>query len=309
MTKSICKICSSTAILKYCVQQNLVYDCCDSCFYCEKRPEHTSVDADYVASQAMYYENPDLDPFLEPSSVLDEKMKYRINLAAAYLKENDRVIEIGPGRGSFLAWLRSEGYSCTACEQSVVLTKELRDKGFEVIEGEFERLNFKSQYNLVFSFHIIEHVTSPLAHLEQAFKVTRPGGHLVLATPNSVSWQQRLLPLLSANFDTAHLHVFSKRSLKLLGEKSGWIHVHDSTFENVSGWLRLFSKLFRRIKGENESMTAGKYANLGATSGSMNKLILLFSFISGPFRRIQAAVGGGSEVFIVLRKPGNGMGE
>lgn len=284
-----------------------MYLCCSSCFYCEKKPELGTVDADYAASQATYYENPAIDPFLEPDIVLNEKMRHRTRLAAQYLLANDRILEVGPGRGSFLAWARNEGYSCTACEQSSVLSRELRAEGFEVIEGEFERLSLTGQYDVVFSFHIIEHVASPLAHLRQAFKMTRPGGNLILATPNAASWQQRLFPALSANFDTAHLHVLSRKSLVLLGEESGWQPVQCSTPENVTGWLRLGSKMLRRMRGEDESSTAGKYANIGAESGRVNKLIRLFGMVSSPLRFLQSRLGGGNEVFVVFRKPEHGM--
>jgi 2-polyprenyl-3-methyl-5-hydroxy-6-metoxy-1,4-benzoquinol methylase len=306
MTETTCNICSSRSVREQIVQPGLVYLCCSDCFYCEKKPELETIGADYVASQATYYENPEVDPFLEPQVVLNEKMRDRIGIAAAYLKANDRILEVGPGRGSFLAWAQSQSYACTACEQSLTLSSALRAKGFDIIEGEFEQLSITGQYDAVFSFHIIEHVTSPLAHLRQAMKLTKPGGYLILATPNAASWQQRLFPALSANFDTAHLHVLSEKSLGLLGEAAGWQPVRHSSAENVMGWLRLASKLLRRTRGEDESSTAGKYANLGASSDRVSMLIRLFALISSPLRWLQARLGGGSEVFVVFRKTASG---
>lgn len=302
-----CKVCDSRRVKEIGVQRDLTYFCCPECFYCEKKPELGSAHADFIASQATYYEDPSADPFSEPGLIQKEKMDQRVSIAGRYLAPGGRLLEVGPGSGAFLSWARSEGYRGTACEQSSVLSSALRARGFEVIQGEFEQLTMDDAYDAVFSFHIIEHVVSPLSHLQRALSLTRPGGHLVVATPNAASWQQRLFPALSANFDTAHLHVLSPKSLKILGRKAGWDVVTHTTPENSSGWLRFASKLIRRMRGEDESLTAGKYANMSAESGRMTTFIRIFAAISYPFRKLQSLAGSGNEVVVVFRKPEIGM--
>lgn len=303
MTQTTCNVCGSGRVRQISVQGNLVYFCCSQCFYCEKRPELGSAHDDFIASQATYYEDPLADPFSEPMPIQREKMNQRTLLAGRYLQPGARILEIGPGNGTFLNWAQSSGYRCTACEQSSVLSSALRARGFEVIEGEFEQLVLEDRYDVLFSFHIIEHIASPLSHLTQALSLTRPGGHLVVATPNAASWQQRLFPSLSANFDTAHLHVLSLQSLSALGKMAGWDVIDHVTPENASGWLRFVSKLVRRMRGEDETVTAGKYANMSADGGRMTTFIRLFAAVSYPFRLLQSKVGGGNEIVVVFRKP------
>ena len=298
-----CVVCGSDRVHMMTAQKTLRYLCCAACRHCEKLPEGESARADFETSQAEYYEDANVDPFGEPHCIEREKMATRASVAEALLRPDADVLEIGPGGGTFLAWLRDKNYRATAAEHSPVIAGRLRDQGFDVIEGEFEHAALEKQFDAVFSFHIIEHVVDPAAHLSRAYALTRPGGVFVVATPNSTSLQQRLAPPLSVNFDAAHLRVFSADSLKRLSRNAGWTVERVFTAENPSGWLRFASKLVRAARKEDESATAGKYARMSAGDNKAEKVLDGFSLLTLPFRRLQAMAGVGSEIMLVLRKP------
>lgn len=298
-----CAVCGSSQVRAITAQKALQYLCCATCRHCEKLPEGEDARADFVASQAEYYEDPNVDPFGEPDCIEREKMATRASVAESLLRADADVLEIGPGGGSFLTWLRDNRFLATAAEHSPVIARRLRNQGFEVIEGEFEHAAIEKQFDGVFSFHIIEHVVDPAAHLRRAYELTRPGGAFVVATPNSASLQQRLAPPLSVNFDAAHLRVFSVDSLKQLSREAGWTVERAFTAENPSGWLRFASKLVRTARKEDESATAGKYARMSAGDSKAETLLNGFTMLSLPLRRLQAMAGVGSEILLVLRKP------
>lgn len=297
-----CKICSSEKLRPLEVNPDLIYHLCADCDYCEKIPALSNAYADFIASQAAYYENPSINPFSEPKLLIKEKMDRKASIALRHIPSGSSILEIGPGDGSFLAWAESRGYGCTACEHSPVLGERLRERGFLVMEGEFEKMPFDSAYDAICSFHIIEHVGAPHDHVNKAYELTRPGGYMILATPNAASWQQRLFPRLSPNFDAAHLHVLSPKSLTKLAEIAGWEVVQSMTPEYTSGWLRVASKLLRKARKEDEGVTAGKYANASA-GGRGAKAIALIAWLTWPLRYVQSKLGGGNEVLLVLRKP------
>jgi SAM-dependent methyltransferase len=150
------------------------------------------------------------------------------------------------------------------------------------------------------SFHVIEHVLDPRAHLELAIKYVKPGGLAFIATPNANSWEQRLFPRLSPNFDSAHLRVFSQKSLRILAQDVGWSVVYEKTPEYSSSWLRVFSKILRKFRGEDEEATAGKYLlNQSFSRKMLLYFIMLFSY---PFRILQSLFNGGNEIFTVLKR-------
>ncbi len=303
MISAVCKVCDLPRVKKIALQANLAYFCCSNCLYCEKQPESGSVHADFVTSQQAYYEDPLVDPFSEPESVIAEKIKSRIAVTKKYIASGSSILEVGPGSGKFLNWAIEAGYDCTACEQSSILTTSLRARGFNVLKGEFEQVSLEGVFDAICSFHIIEHVESPAMHFEKALRLTRPGGYMIVATPNAGSWEQRLFPVLSANFDSAHLHVLSKKSLAILSSKAGWDIVDLATPEISSGWLRIVSKIIRRVRKEDESLTAGKYSDLSASSGRASSILRAWSIASAPLRAVQSLSGGGNEIMMVLRKP------
>jgi 2-polyprenyl-3-methyl-5-hydroxy-6-metoxy-1,4-benzoquinol methylase len=300
--KNLCPVCDSDSISAITVATDLSYTVCQTCSHCEKTPRSGDLRGDFVVSQANYYEDPAHDPFKEPEIISQEKLQPRLAVARRFLKADSRLLEVGPGGGAFLEWACAEGYNCTGCEQSVSLSNALLKKGFSIINFEFEALNVEESYDAVASFHIIEHVPNPLDHLRRAFECVRPGGHLIIATPNSRCWQQRLAPTQSVNFDAAHLHVFSSKSLTKMAETAGWQRIWHATPENSAGWLRLVARIFRKVRGEDTNVTAGKYSNMG-TSGALETAVKVFAILSQPFRFLQSKMNGGSEILCVFVKP------
>jgi hypothetical protein len=148
---------------------------------------------------------------------------------------------------------------------------------------------------------VIEHVRDPMAHLAKAFSAVRPGGVAFVATPNARSWEQCIPGHLSPNYDSAHLRVFSRGSLSKLAQDAGWQVQEVHTPEFTMGWLRVLSKILRRVKGEHEERTAGKYS--GILTRNQRGAYRFLNLVTMPVRAIQARLGGGNELFFILLKP------
>jgi 2-polyprenyl-3-methyl-5-hydroxy-6-metoxy-1,4-benzoquinol methylase len=187
-------------------------------------------------------------------------------------------------------------------EYSQALACYLSEKvGVPVWAEAFESCNWESNsFDAFFSFHVIEHVPDPIAHLRKAYSVIRAGGLAFVATPNARSWQQLMFETLSPNFDSAHLRVFSPESLRRASESAGWALIAAYTPEYTTGWLRVATKWLRRLQGKDEEATAGIYAANGSLASTM-----AFWTVRGlmyPFCALQSGLGGGNELFFVLQK-------
>jgi 2-polyprenyl-3-methyl-5-hydroxy-6-metoxy-1,4-benzoquinol methylase len=298
-----CEICCSVQIIKLEIRLGLSYFICGNCNHASQMISKLQIEDLFKSSQEKYFgENSSLN--LVAESILDrERTSHRKVVFNRFISEKIKVLEVGPGAGSFLRWMCGKGHNVTAIEDSNFLAKELTlIPRSEIIMGNFEDCKLPhNSFDLFCSFHVIEHALDSRIHLELAFKFVREGGLAFIATPNGNSWQQRLFPRLSPNFDSAHLRVFSQKSLRLLAEDIGWIVINDSTPEYSSAWLRVLSKVLRKLKGEDEETTAGKYQ----INHSLGSKILLYFYIllSFPFRLLQRQLNGGNENFIVLKRP------
>ena len=296
-----CEICGYTDITALQIAEHLTYDVCRNCYVCRKQSKK-SAQQDFALSQNAYYEQADEDPFAEQQALMRERMARRAGVMRDFLKEGTSVLEIGPGGGQVAQWLMEQECRYLGCEISMELAKKLSVRNIPVVHGDFEKLDFAESYDLLLSFHTIEHIPRPELQLEKALSIAKPGGCFIIATPNARSWEQRLFPSLSANFDVGHLHVFSPKSLKILAEKAGWSVHSFRTSEYSSDWLRIVSKVLRRCRGEDEVASAGKYSKM-ATSGVVEWAIAAIAAFTFPFRKAQAMLQGGNEIVLVLQKP------
>lgn len=72
-------------------------------------------------------------------------------------------------------------------------------------------------FDVIFAFDIIEHVDAPTWFLQNIYNSLRPGGHVVITTPNINSLERLLKPQTwSGTIDPQHRLLFSRYSLRFL---------------------------------------------------------------------------------------------
>jgi 2-polyprenyl-3-methyl-5-hydroxy-6-metoxy-1,4-benzoquinol methylase len=296
--------CCKTKMKKRNIRDQLSYYCCTNCGHCIKTQDSDLYKQDFEFAQKKYFSDTTHLLNSVPSTNEKEILNLRVKIANRLLDPKSRVIEVGPGSGFFASYLIERNHFVILSEHSSVLANSLRLRlDTEVIIGEFDHSMFNiSHFDVFCSFHVIEHVIDPFQHMHSAYKVTRPGGIALIATPNSRSWQQRFMPSLSPNYDSAHLRVFSKDSLLSISYQAGWELKEIFTPEYSTAWLRVITKIIRKIRKQDEEETAGKYAS---NSFFAKTFFLFFTIISMPVRKIQEILGGGNEIFLVLKKPEN----
>src|SRR5262245_27781591 len=113
-------------------------------------------------------------PFIEPMRALSEQPS---------------AVDLGCGRGEWLELLGSIGYRAIGVDINESMLQACRERHLDVRTGdalEFIRSLEDSSQLIVSAFHVVEHI--PFATLReivaQADRVLKPGGLLVLETPN-----------------------------------------------------------------------------------------------------------------------------
>ena len=98
---------------------------------------------------------------------------------------------------------------------------------------------------------VIEHVENPWEYIRPLYKLAKPGGHVILSTPNITSWHSRLAFLLRGEYDE-------------FGEKAQHGHIHP-----VSAWE------VKRIMND-----------IGLTEVVINSAAEIYAEIATAFQRI-----------------------
>lgn len=99
------------------------------------------------------------------------------------------ALDVGARAGVQTQWLRERGYTVTPIDFDPVTEECLK------VDAN-QRLPFDdASFDLVWCSEVIEHLEDPAFSLSELRRVTKPGGLLLLTTPNSYAWLFRFIAL------------------------------------------------------------------------------------------------------------------
>lgn len=135
-----------------------------------------------------------------------------------------RLLDVGAATGFFLSMARARGWQAAGVELSDFAAGLARRKGLDVRTGALQDAGFEPEsFDLVALWDVIEHVRDPAEEMRQVHALLSPGGLVVLTTPDASSWYARLLGARwHALVPPEHLHYFTRQSMALLLQKSGF---------------------------------------------------------------------------------------
>ena len=150
-----------------------------------------------------------------------ERLGYRNRLRLLErmgLGRQDRILDYGCGAGLFVDYLKGLGLPRVA--------------GYDAFAPRFtDPAVLGETYDAVVSYDVLEHAEDPRAFLEGLAALVRPGGLLVVGTPNAdhVPIARDGGPALHPPY---HRHILSERALLALGRGLGLeaLHVHRRSF-------------------------------------------------------------------------------
>lgn len=136
-----------------------------------------------------------------------------------------QLLDIGCGNGSLVAPLRDLGWSVTGVEIDPVPAALAREHlGLMVYESTVEEACLESEsFDVVTMHHVIEHLPDPLGTLRECWRVLKPGGKLVVITPNVGSLAYRVFGEAWSYLDPPrHLTLFDCDTLAGCAEQAGF---------------------------------------------------------------------------------------
>jgi len=134
------------------------------------------------------------------------------------------IADIGCGAGSFLSHVSGLAEKVIAVEPTERYHNSLRQRGYDVYSYVADALKVHpGSIDIAVTFQVIEHVSNPREFLTEIAALLKPGGSLILATPNRDDILMKLLPeeFPSFFYRTAHRWYFDRLSLRHCVKASG----------------------------------------------------------------------------------------
>jgi SAM-dependent methyltransferase len=129
-----------------------------------------------------------------------------------------RALDIGCGNGEYLLRLQSIGWQCQGVEFNDKAVSICRSHGLDVFQGDLQSAGFPSDsFDFVAANHLIEHVPDPHQLMAEIARITRPGGRILIRTPNSAALGRSWFGVYwFANEVPRHLMLYSRDNLRML---------------------------------------------------------------------------------------------
>jgi SAM-dependent methyltransferase len=150
-------------------------------------------------------------------------------------------------------------------------------------------------------FHVLEHLHDPQAYLEEARKLLKSNGRLIVQVPNAACWQFLLLRSGWSGLDVPrHLLNYRSQDLYALLDRCGFEILRNKYFslrDNPAGFATSLAPwldpMARRIRGVRES-----------SQMKLFKSLIYFCLVvaSLPFAVLEAACHSGSTIMVEARE-------
>ena len=160
-------------------------------------------------------------------------------------RKGGRILDIGCGNGFYLALMKQLGWEVTGIEMDPVAAEIARSRfGIFVHVGTPDDAPLEQEtFDTVVMSHVIEHVPDPVHFIRTAARFLKPGGQMVVVTPNVQSLGHRLFNKdWYALQPPQHLVLFEPKTLKRCFTKAGvFRQIRISTTPRIS------RKVFRKF--------------------------------------------------------------
>lgn len=234
----------------------------------------------------------------------DDGMERKVLKRLARLVPDRKLLDVGCGEGFFLSKAREQGFEPYGTEISAHAAATARQRFglLSVHVGPLAEAPWDDGFfDAVSLLNVIEHLTSPPQELGHIRRMLKPGGVLVVRTPNLESVMARLLKNRWYHCICEHLTVFTPSTLSRFLDRMGFDVVethHDFTLGSLGEAITLGYWKYRYQIGSALRKQRGPRA-----WPRLGKLVAAL-YVVGWLHYLGAKVGRGEFVVALARKRG-----
>lgn len=133
-----------------------------------------------------------------------------------------KLLDVGCRDAAYFDDLTANGIECIGVDVSPTSVAYSKSKGRNVILTDVAEMSGKlpaNHFDLLISNHSLEHFLDPLSSLRECYKVTAPGGYILIKLPNEGN-------VIKDTKYYAHVQTFNEPILRDLLTQSGFTVVH-----------------------------------------------------------------------------------
>lgn len=126
-----------------------------------------------------------LDSILQKKITILSPIKKSIYPYLEIIKQANKILDIGCGKGLFLDVLKKNGKETYGLEPDLNAVEILKKKGHHATQGNISASPYESNYfDLITMFQVFEHIEDPSTLINEVYRILKPGGYFIIETPN-----------------------------------------------------------------------------------------------------------------------------
>lgn len=206
-------------------QDQFTVVCCTSCalLYTNPRVPEDKIE-NYYFNNYFSYQKKDSGGILKKikQKINNNSRDFRQSLLKSLKSTSARnILEIGPGNGELLFFLKEQGFCVTGIELYKECVDKIKENNISCYLGDlddaYDKISAK-KYDAIIYHHVFEHLYNPISSLEKVYNLLRENGRLYIALPNNRSLEAKIFGKYWKGLDLPRhiVHYDSKSIVKIL---------------------------------------------------------------------------------------------
>ena len=159
------------------------------------------------------------------------------------------LLDVGCAQGFFLFNASKAGYIAKGIEISQDAAEyAIKEFGLDVEAKPFEELQFpEDHFDVVTLWQVLEHVPYPLTILKEVHRILRPGGLLVVSTPNIEGIPAKILRKRWWDIKRLHINQFTTKTLTDILRNAGFRNISSVSYRGFVSLSILFTMVLKYL--------------------------------------------------------------
>lgn len=227
-----------------------------------------------------------------------------------WVPPNVKVLDIGCGFGETMGYYQSRGCEAYGVEADENIRRVIGKFGYNIEVGLFDPRRYQQDYfDYITMGQVVEHLVNPLEELRGVADILKPGGRLIISTPNANGWGRRLFGRKWINWHAPyHIQMFSVKSMTTAAEQAG---LKVERFETTTHSEWLFYQLIHLVLYPERGVPSVFWSSKAPKTGKSPKqeaMLAVISFfrkyrINHAMTRLFDFFGTGDNYLFFLQKP------
>lgn len=207
-----------------------------------------------------------------------------------------KLLDVGCGAGRFLNRMRKRGWDVEGVDFDPQAARKVSERyAIKTHVGDLVACALPAEsFDVITMSQAVEHLFDPRANLKECLRILKPGGLLVMTTPNVASRGAAMFGAFWRGWEPPrHLHLFSVASLRQLTEGAGFAVIEARSYSAGSAVVYRVSR-------------ANQLARDGVTANPLALLAWSYRQELSEYLDQKSARDTGQNVLVSARKPTQG---